>query len=68
MRREKLSLTRPHSGGQEVAPRFPEWEIPEDGLEGCGSGHTKMVMRMGVRMIHQIALTSFRSQHLGDAG
>lgn len=25
-----------------------------------------MVMRIGVRMIHQMALTSFRSQHLEE--
>lgn len=31
-----------------------------------GAGRTKMVIRIGVRMIHQMALTSFRSQHLEE--
>lgn len=49
---------RSRAGNQRVEPRFRPG--------GGGAGRTNMVRRIGVRMIHQMALTSFRSQHLEE--
>lgn len=63
--RERLSQKPFDSGvGQEVGAPIPQKAQPGGGK----TGPTKMVIRIGVRMIHQMALTSLRSQHLEEAG